>query len=82
VFAFPFDFPFNPYPGKAPQTGQAGCNEADLSAFGGSRFIGESKIFATKALRHKGYIYYSFFVPWCLSGKMEKVLLKKHRIQF
>jgi hypothetical protein len=42
-----------------------------------SRFIGKPKIFATKALRHKGYIYYSFFVPWCLSGKMEKVLSKK-----
>jgi hypothetical protein len=39
----------------------------------------EPKIFATKALRHKGYIYYSFFVPWCLSGKMEKVLSKKAR---
>jgi len=24
------------------------------------------KIFATKTLRHKRYIYYSFFVPWCL----------------
>jgi len=34
----------------------------------------EPKIFATKALRHKGYIYDSFFVPWCLSGRMEKVL--------
>jgi len=42
-----------------------------------SRFIGETKIFATKAPRHKGYIYYSFFVPWCLSGRMEKVLSKK-----
>jgi len=30
------------------------------------------KIFATKTLRHKRYIYYSFFVPWCLSGRMEK----------
>jgi hypothetical protein len=28
-------------------------------------------------LRHKGYIYYSFFVPWCLSGGMEKVLPQK-----
>jgi hypothetical protein len=37
----------------------------------------EPKIFATKALRHKGFIYYSFFVPWRLSGKMEKVLSKK-----
>jgi len=27
--------------------------------------------------RHKGYIYYSFFVPWCLSGRTEKVLSKK-----
>jgi hypothetical protein len=35
------------------------------------------KIFATKTLRHKGYIYYSFFVPWCLSGGMEKVLPQK-----
>ena len=24
------------------------------------------KTLATKALRHQGYIYYSFFVPWCL----------------
>jgi hypothetical protein len=31
-----------------------------------------AKIFATKALRHKGYIYDSFFVPWCISGRMEK----------
>ncbi len=37
----------------------------------------EPKIFATKTLRHKGYIYYSFFVPWCLSGRMEKVLPQK-----
>jgi len=35
------------------------------------------KIFATKTLRHKGYIYYSFFVPWCLSGRMGKVLPQK-----
>jgi len=35
----------------------------------------EPKIFATP--RHKGYIYYSFFVPWCLSGRMEKVLPQK-----
>jgi hypothetical protein len=27
--------------------------------------------------RHKGYIYYSFFVPWCLNGRMEKVLPQK-----
>jgi hypothetical protein len=37
----------------------------------------EQKIFATKTLRHKGYICYSFFVPWCLSGRMEKVLPQK-----
>lgn len=30
-------------------------------------------MFATKTLRHKRYIYYSFFVTWCLSGGMEKV---------
>ncbi|RZB37859.1 MAG: uncharacterized protein SRB2_00961 [Desulfobacteraceae bacterium Eth-SRB2] len=34
-------------------------------------------MFATKALRHKGYIYYSFFAPWCLSGRIEKVLPQK-----
>jgi len=39
----------------------------------------EPKIFATKALRRKGYIYDSFFVPWCLSGRMEKVLPQKAR---
>jgi len=37
----------------------------------------EPKIFATKTLRHKGYIYYSFFAPWCLSGRMEKVVPQK-----
>jgi len=31
--------------------------------------------------RHKGYFYYSFFVPWCLSGEMEKVLTKKQKIK-
>jgi len=34
-------------------------------------------MFATKTLRHKGYIYYSFFVTWCLGGGMEKVLPQK-----
>ena len=28
-------------------------------------------------IRYKEYIYNSFFVPWCLSGRMEKVLSKK-----
>ena len=34
----------------------------------------EPKIFAAKTLKHKGYINYSFFVSWRLSGRMEKVL--------
>jgi hypothetical protein len=29
----------------------------DLSAFGRSRFIGEPKIFATKAQRHEGFYF-------------------------
>jgi hypothetical protein len=37
----------------------------------------EPKTFATKTLRHKGYIYYFFFVPRCLSGRIEKVLPQK-----
>jgi hypothetical protein len=37
----------------------------------------EPKIFATKALRHKGYIYYSLLVAWCLSGRIEKDLPQK-----
>jgi len=33
----------------------------------------EPKILATKALKHKGNIYYSFFVPWCLVAECKKV---------
>jgi len=35
------------------------------------------KIFAVKALRHKGYIHYSFLVSWCLIGMIEKVFPQK-----
>jgi len=35
------------------------------------------EIFATKTQKHKGYIYYSFFVPWCLCGEKKKVLPQK-----
>jgi hypothetical protein len=49
---------------------------ADLAALR-KELKNSRKIFATKALRHKGYINYSFFVPWCLSGRMEKVLPQK-----
>jgi hypothetical protein len=34
----------------------------------------EPKIFAT--LRHKAYIYYSFFVPWWLSGNEKSFAIK------
>jgi len=47
-----------------------------------SRSFGKPKVFATKALRHKGYIYDSFFVPWCLSGRMDKVLPQKAQKSF
>ncbi|MGB2927394.1 MAG: hypothetical protein WBB70_00625, partial [Desulfobacterales bacterium] len=53
------------------QPGQAGLRLVEPTA------RREPKIFATKTLKHKGYIYYSFFVPWCLSGRIEKVLPQK-----
>ena len=37
-----------------------------------SRFIGESKIFATKAQSHEGF-YYSLLVFWCLCGEKKKM---------
>jgi hypothetical protein len=37
----------------------------------------EPKIFATKAPRPKEDIYYAFFVPGCLRGRIGKVLSKK-----
>jgi hypothetical protein len=42
-------------------------------------FTGQArpKNIATKAIRHKGYIYYSFFVPYCRCVRMEKVLSTK-----
>jgi hypothetical protein len=47
-----------------------------------SRFIGEPKIFATKAQRHEGF-YYSFLVSWSLCGEKKKNChkMKKHTIK-
>jgi len=36
---------------------------------GYSNSVGEPKIFATKAPRHKGYINGSYFLPWCIGGR-------------
>ena len=50
--------------------------DGDLSAFGGSRFVGEPKIFATKTPIHKGYIYCSFFVPGSFVAQCKKFCQK------
>jgi len=55
----------------------------DLSAFGGSRFVGEPKIFATKALRHKGF-YFVILSSWLgtLVAEWNKFCQKNTKFNF
>jgi hypothetical protein len=45
------------------------CNELFFNTPGQ---VENKKRSATKAVRHEGYVFYSFLVPWCLRGKMKK----------